>query len=130
MSPAERTNVVTLRLTDEEHVSLVQLAEAEGVSFSDVLRALLRGRAALVLGRAKQRRRGSAHAEVGLEPYTVVHDPLANRAIMRIDGHVFMPVGGEIELTNPNVNARVTRVRLLAGNPAVLCLDVITTPDR
>ena len=60
---------------------------------------------------------------------TVVHDLNSSRVIMTIDGVVVLPVGAEIELTNPNVNAKVERVRLLADaltnlEEVVVCLDV------
>jgi hypothetical protein len=63
---------------------------------------------------------------------TVVHDRKRNMQVMRVQGVVVLPVGAEIELTNPNANATVTGVRLLAsgGNvPAHVCLDV-EVPDE
>lgn len=65
--------------------------------------------------------------ELMLDTYTVIHDRVSNRQVMRIRGVVALPVGAEIELTDPNVSAEVTGVRLLAGTdsfPAAICLDV------
>jgi len=56
---------------------------------------------------------------------TIIHDLKRNRAVMRIAGAVVLPVGAEVELCNPNVNAIVKRVRLLAGIPATA-----TTPEH
>ena len=59
--------------------------------------------------------------------FTVVHDRNRNRQVMRIRGVVVLPVGAEVELTEPNVNAVVEGVRLLAGSntlPVHVCLDV------
>jgi hypothetical protein len=70
-----------------------------------------------------------AMEERKLGKQTVVHDLNANRAIMLIDGVVVLPIGAEIELTNPNINVTVEGVRLLAGSltnldEVVVCLDV------
>jgi hypothetical protein len=62
-----------------------------------------------------------------LEPRTYIHDRTAGKAIMMIEGVVVLPVGADIELTNPNVTAKVVGVRLLTGNettPVSVCLDV------
>jgi hypothetical protein len=68
------------------------------------------------------------HAPVHeLRPETFVHDRARNRQIMRIQGVVPLPIGAEIELVNPDVNATVVGVRLLAGSdhvPVAVCLDV------
>ncbi|WP_147447058.1 hypothetical protein [Corallococcus sp. CA054B] len=70
--------------------------------------------------------------------YTVIHDRKNNMALMRINEVVVLPVGTEIELIEPNVNAVVTGIRLLAGRPATatsagidvaVCLDV-SVPDE
>jgi hypothetical protein len=58
---------------------------------------------------------------------TLVHDRMQGREVMVIDGLVVLPVGAEIELSRPNVNATVTGVRLLVGTdsrPADVCIDV------
>jgi hypothetical protein len=65
---------------------------------------------------------------LALRPETFVHDRARNLPVMRIQGVVLLPVGAEIELFNPNVNATVVGVRLLAGNdrvPVAVCLDVV-----
>lgn len=62
-----------------------------------------------------------------LQDYTVVFDRARNEQVMRIKGVVVLPVGAEVELTDPHVSAIVTGVRLLAGNkttPVAVCLDV------
>ena len=68
------------------------------------------------------------HAPVHqLRPETFVHDRARNLQVMRIQGVVPLPIGAEIELVNPNVNATVVGVRLLAGSahvPVAVCLDV------
>ena len=125
---------MTVRLTDEEHTLLGKLAERDGLSQSDVLRQLLKTRAAEV---AKPKKRlvatfGSpsaagetlwmAHRQVAAE--TLVHNLATNQPLMRLDGRVVLPVGAEIELSNPSSSARVMRVRLLATEPATICLDV------
>ncbi len=65
--------------------------------------------------------------ELQLSAVTIVHDRARNRQVMRIQGVVVLPVGAEIELTDPNLTATVTGIRLLAGDsftPAQVCLDV------
>ncbi len=65
--------------------------------------------------------------EPHLGDMTIVHDRERNLQVMRIQGVVVLPVGAEVELSNPNVNAIVTGVRLLAGadeDPVHVCLDV------
>ncbi|HZS41960.1 MAG TPA: hypothetical protein VFF06_34255 [Polyangia bacterium] len=64
---------------------------------------------------------------VKLDHQTLVFDLGKNQQVMWIDGVVTLPVGSVIELTNPNVNAVVERVRLLAGIPVCVCLDVRTS---
>lgn len=70
---------------------------------------------------------------LALDGRTLIFDRKRNMQVMRLDGVVVLPVGAEIELVEPNVNARVTGVRLLAGKPttdesegfpASGCLDV------
>lgn len=130
--PPERTNTVTVRLTEEEHATLAAFAAKDGLSQSDVLRQLLRARAAAERPVRRVKVPVAHRAEivrVSLDEYTVVHDLAENRVLFQIAGILPLHVGAEIELTDPNVNARVTRVRLLAGNPATVCLDVVR-PDR
>ena len=58
---------------------------------------------------------------------TIVHDRQRNVQVMRIQGVVVLPIGAEVELTDPNLSAEVVGVRLLAGTadtPAHVCLDV------
>lgn len=58
---------------------------------------------------------------------TLVFNLKENEQIFWLDGVVVLPVGSEIELMDPNVNAKVVRVRLLAGGDNVthdVCLDV------
>jgi hypothetical protein len=63
---------------------------------------------------------------------TLVFDRKRNMQVLRLDGAVFLPIGAEVELTHPNVNATVVGVRLLAGLegvgddalPMKVCLDV------
>ena len=68
------------------------------------------------------------HAPVlELRPETFVFDHTRNEQVMRIQGVVVLPIGAVIELVNPNVNATVVGVRLLAGSdrvPVAVCLDV------
>lgn len=62
-----------------------------------------------------------------LGSWTAIHDRARNLQVMRIQGVVVLPVGAEVELVDPNVNAKVVGVRLLAGTnrfPAHVCLDV------
>ena len=82
---------------------------------------------------ADQNRQGPVHPMEREEPVfplggeTIVHDRARNRLVMRIRGVVLLPIGAEVELTNPNVNATVVGVRLLAGTstrPVHVCLDV------
>lgn len=81
--------------------------------------------AAAPKGRRMPRSGPNEYFEAGIDDYTVIHDLHRNTAIGRIRGLVFVPIGAEVELVNPNVNARVVRVRLLAGDPTTLCLDVM-----
>ena len=133
-SGSERSNVVTVRLTDEEHELLGKLAERDGLSQSDVLRQLLKTRASEVV---KPRKRlvstlGSSSspsemhwmAHRQLAGRTIVHNLATNQPLMQLEGAVILPVGAEIELGSPRVSARVMRVRLLADEPATVCLDV------
>ncbi len=65
--------------------------------------------------------------ELDLAGTTIVHDRARNMQVMRIRGVVVLPVGAEVELVDPNINAVVIGVRLLAGNeniPVNVCLDV------
>jgi len=57
---------------------------------------------------------------------TVIHDRKRNIAIMTIEGVVVLPIGAEVELINPNLNATVVGVRLLApwDGKVHVCLDV------
>jgi hypothetical protein len=64
---------------------------------------------------------------------TLVFDRKRNMQVFRLDGAVVLPIGAEVELVEPNVNAKVVGIRLLAGRPAtpadegypmVVCLDV------
>lgn len=59
---------------------------------------------------------------------TLVNDLKNSRQLLWIDGVLVLPVGAEIELLNPNVSAKVVRVRLLAPalpqNTVRVCLDV------
>ncbi len=64
-----------------------------------------------------------------LDGVTVIHDRAGNRQVMTAQGVVVLPVGSEVELMNPNVNAKVIGIRLLAGNTATVCLDV-EVPDE
>ena len=64
---------------------------------------------------------------IELDPYTMVVDRARQEVVMRIEGVVVLPVGSIVELTDPNVDATVVAVRLLAGNeriPMRVCLDV------
>ncbi len=63
--------------------------------------------------------------ELGL--YTIVMDRARREVVMRIEGVVVLPAGSIIELTDPNVNATVVAVRLLAASEGMttgVCLDV------
>lgn len=55
---------------------------------------------------------------------TLIFDLARNAEVIRLNRRLVLPVGTEIELTEPNVNATVVGVRLLAGDPALVCLDV------
>ncbi len=63
-----------------------------------------------------------------LDQKTIVHDMESGTRIGVIEGVVVLPVGSVVELTNPNINVTVERVRLLAaggpGCPVTVCLDV------
>lgn len=65
-----------------------------------------------------------------VEQRTVIHDLTGNRQVALLDGVVVLPVGSEIELTKPNVNVVVERVRFLAGPRATVCLDVRLPADH
>ena len=70
---------------------------------------------------------GHVVPELQLGAVTIVHDRARDRQVMRIQGTVVLPVGSEIELTDPNLTATVTGIRLLAGDAftaAYVCLDV------
>ncbi len=70
---------------------------------------------------------GHVVPELQLDAVTIVHDRARDRQVMRIQGSVVLPVGAEIELTDPNLTATVTGIRLLAGDAftaAHVCLDV------
>lgn len=63
---------------------------------------------------------------------TLVFDRENQQQIHRYDHAVFVPIGAEIELVDPNISAYVVGVRVLAGTkdiPAVLCLDVRRAPS-
>jgi hypothetical protein len=65
--------------------------------------------------------------KIELDPYTQVVDRARQEVVMRIEAALVLPVGAIIELTEPNVDATVVGVRLLAGNeriPMRVCLDV------
>ena len=65
--------------------------------------------------------------EYGLRGKTLVFDRERQRQVMWIVGVVVLPIGAEVELMEPNVNAEVVGVRLLAAtksDPAAVCLDV------
>ena len=58
---------------------------------------------------------------------TIIFDRKRNQQVMVVEGVVVLPVGAEVELLNPNVNATVVGVRLLAGNtmiPVQVSIDV------
>jgi len=131
---SERSQVLSLRLTEEEREGLAWLAEQDGLSQSDVLRQMLRAR--LAQGKTTPKRaRGKSDGlqgrveDVQLSGRTLVFDRSSNEPFMRLNGLLPLPVGAEIELVKPTGIALVTRVRLLAGSPTTLCLDVIR-PDR
>ncbi len=59
--------------------------------------------------------------------YTVVFDRKRNLQVMRVQGVIVLPVGAEIELMDPAINAKIVGIRLLAGGEDVaahVCLDV------
>ena len=65
--------------------------------------------------------------EVALAPKTLVMDIETHQQLFWIDGLVVLPVGTVVELAEPNVDAVVERVRLLAGgtqHPVMVTLDV------
>jgi hypothetical protein len=71
---------------------------------------------------------------VGIRARTLVFDRARQRQVMWIDGLVPLPVGTEVELSHPNVSARVINVRILASVPNVmpyltLCLDCEVPPE-
>ncbi len=69
--------------------------------------------------------------QVGVGPYTYVHDKQRNRQVMRLDGMVVLPVGSRLELPDSPESAEVVGVRLLSpskNHPAHVCLDV-KVPD-
>jgi hypothetical protein len=64
---------------------------------------------------------------IPLAEYTVVIDRERNRQVMIIRSVIVLPIGAEVELTDPNVNAQVVGIRLSAGDeslPPTVCLDV------
>ena len=67
--------------------------------------------------------------DVQLAAQTLVYDRRSNEPFLRLDGLLPLPLGAEIELVKPTGMAVVTRVRLLAGSPTTLCLDVMR-PER
>lgn len=68
------------------------------------------------------------YGEYVLAGETVIHDVDRNEAIAKLTSVLVLPVGSEVELVNPNINATVVRVRLLAAasetHPVTVCLDV------
>lgn len=133
MPQNERTQVLPLRLTEEEREGLAALAEQDGMSQSDVLRQMLRARLAQPKAQKKARGKGDRLQgrveEVQLSGRTLVFDRASNEPFMRLSGLLPLPIGAEIELVKPTGTALVTRVRLLAGSPTTLCLDVVR-PER
>ena len=58
---------------------------------------------------------------------TVVFDKARNVKVMTLRGVVVLPAGARVVLMDPNVEATVIGVRLLAAvddSPATVCLDV------
>lgn len=58
---------------------------------------------------------------------TLIFNLAEEEQICWLDQVLVLPVGSEIELMEPTVNAKVVRVRLLAGDDRVertVCLDV------
>lgn len=67
-----------------------------------------------------------------LEQVTVVFDVKTNNVVLKIEGVVILPLDSIIELTQPNVNAKVVGHRLLPGSdkhPCTIRLDV-EVPDE
>ena len=60
----------------------------------------------------------------GLDSRTLVFDRARNQPVLWLQGVLVLPVGALIELTDPDAQAYVVGVRLLAGKPMTLCLDV------
>ncbi len=134
MPQPERTQVLSLRLTEDEREGLASLAELDGLSQSDVLRQMLRARLAQTKSPTKKAKSKADQLhgrveDVHLAGETLVFDRSSNEPFMRLDGLLPLPLGAEIELVKPTGTAVVTRVRLLAGSPSTLCLDVMR-PDR
>ncbi len=66
-----------------------------------------------------------------LAGHTIVVDRERQEVVMRIESVLVLPIGAIVELTDPNVDATVVAVRLLAGTtrmPATVCLDVLVPP--
>src|SRR5689334_22034949 len=63
---------------------------------------------------------------------TLVFDQVRGRAVLWLEGHVFLPIGATVELGNGSANAEVVGVRLLRAervDVAQVCLDV-RVPER
>ena len=54
--------------------------------------------------------------QVGLAARTLVYDKLRSSQVMWLDGLVVPPVGATVELTDPNADATVVSIRLVAGD--------------
>ncbi|HVC79674.1 MAG TPA: hypothetical protein VNL35_04130 [Chloroflexota bacterium] len=67
---------------------------------------------------------------VALEPYTLIFDRQRQRPVLCLLGVLPLPVGAEIELSDPNLSATVVQVRLVVGGErgATLHLDVSVPP--
>jgi hypothetical protein len=68
---------------------------------------------------------------VELAGSTLVVDRERQEVVMRIKKVLILPVGAIVELSDPDVDATVVAVRLLAGTtrmPATVCLDVLVPP--
>jgi len=66
-----------------------------------------------------------------VEPRTLVLDTKTNQRVLWLKGIVALPVGSVVQLGDPNADATVTGIRLLAGpkdHPAIVVLDV-EVPD-